>query len=129
MFGHLAFDVRLVRHLLDLSDRGDVTAWYVPESAPIWCASDAVGHCKRDPFLILVDEQPISCNQAVFKCGFRILTPLTFDERVSPNYFNQSEHINQSFLDLNLIGPGINHEKTIGTTTIKINAQPPNSIN
>ena len=98
MFGHLAFDVRLIRHLLDLSDRGDVTAWDVPESAPIWCTPGAVSHCKRDPFLILVDEQPISCNQAVFECGFRILTPLTFDKCVSPNYFNKREHINLSWI-------------------------------
>ena len=94
MFGHLAFDVRLIRHLLDLSDRGDVTAWDVPESAPVRRTPGAVGHCKGDPFLILVDEQPISCNQATFRCWFLELTPLSFNKSVSPNYFNESEHIN-----------------------------------
>lgn len=97
MFGHL-FDVRLFRHLLDLSDREDVTAWDVPESAPIWCASSAVGHCKRDPFLILVDEQPIRCNPATFRCWFLELTPLSFNKSVSPNYFNEGKHINLSLI-------------------------------
>ena len=95
---HLAFDVRLVRHLLDLSDRGDVTAWDVPESAPIWCTPGAVGHCKRDPFLILVDEQSVSCNQAAVGCWFLELAPLPLDIGVGPNYFNESEHINLSWI-------------------------------
>ena len=68
-------------------------------------------------FTKMVEPGRISLPFGVGPCGFSIRRFI----------FGPKEHY--FFLPLNCIGPGINQEKTIGTNTININAQPPIEIN